>query len=115
MIKRVTIMVDIDLDNKIRSLQSKRIAEKQGSYSYSKTLNEVLGRVVSKKIVTKKVDKYLQNYRRVTIMVDEKIDERIRVMFGKHIIKCATDHSEMPSWSYSREINTWLRAGFKRK
>jgi len=108
-------MIDVDIDKKLRNLQSKKIEETKAGYSYSKILNEVLGRVVNKQIVTKKVDKYLQNYRRVTIMIDEKIDERIRVMFGKHIIKCATDHCEMPSWSYSREINTWLRAGFKKR
>lgn len=115
MAKRVTIMVDVDIDRKLRILQSKKIQEEQGSYSYSRVLNEVLAKVVNKKIVTKKVEKYLQEYRRVTIMIDEVLDEKIRVMFGKHIIKCATDHCEMPSWSYSREINSWLRAGFKKK
>jgi len=108
-------MIDVDIDKKLRNLQSKRIEHNTKGYSYSKTINEVLDRVVNKKIITKKVDKYLKEYRRVTIMIDEKIDERIRVMFGKHIIKCATEHCEMPSWSYSREINTWLSAGFKKQ
>ena len=42
MSKRVTIMVDDDLDKKIRLRQAKMIQQKQISYSYSKTLNEVL-------------------------------------------------------------------------
>lgn len=40
--KRVTIMIDQDLDKKLRTLQAKMIKEKQISYSYSKTLNETL-------------------------------------------------------------------------
>ena len=42
MSKRVTIMLDDDLDKKIRLRQAKMIQQKQISYSYSKTLNEVL-------------------------------------------------------------------------
>ena len=42
MSKRVTIMIDEDLDKKIRLRQAKMIQQKQISYSYSKTLNEVL-------------------------------------------------------------------------
>ena len=56
-----------------------------------------------------------ENSRRVTIMIDETIDEKIRIKFGKHIIKCAKEHCEMPTWSYSREINSLLRKGFKKK
>jgi len=52
---------------------------------------------------------------RVTIMIDENLDEKIRIKFGKHIIKCAKEHGEMPSWSYSREINNLLAKGFKKK
>ncbi len=40
--KRVTIMFDDDLNKKIRLRQSKIIQQTQSSYSFSKTLNEVL-------------------------------------------------------------------------
>jgi len=40
--KRVTIMIDDDLDKKIRLRQSKMIQQNQTSYSFSKTLNDVL-------------------------------------------------------------------------
>ncbi len=42
MTKRVTIMIDDDLDKKIRMRQAKMIIQEQTSYSYSKVLNEVL-------------------------------------------------------------------------
>jgi len=42
MSKRVTIMIDADLDKKIRLRQAKIIQQTQSSYSFSKTLNEVL-------------------------------------------------------------------------
>ena len=44
--KRVTIMIDDVLDMKLRSRQSKLIRETQGSYSFSKVLNEVLRKVL---------------------------------------------------------------------
>ena len=40
--KRVTIMINEDLDKKIRLRQAKMIQQNQSSYSYSKTLNELL-------------------------------------------------------------------------
>jgi len=40
--KRVTIMIDNDLDQKLRSRQAKMIRETQSSYSFSKVLNETL-------------------------------------------------------------------------
>ncbi len=40
--KRVTIVIDEDLDKKIRFRQAKLIQQKQSSYSYSRVLNEVL-------------------------------------------------------------------------
>ena len=46
MSKRVTIMIDDDLDKKLRQRQAKMIQQKQISYSYSKTLNEVLRKVL---------------------------------------------------------------------
>ncbi len=42
MSKRVTIMIDEDLDKKLRLRQSKMIQQTQSSYSFSKVLNEVL-------------------------------------------------------------------------
>lgn len=42
MSKRVTIMIDDDLDKKLRLRQAKIIAQEQSSHSYSKTLNEML-------------------------------------------------------------------------
>ncbi len=42
MSKRVTIMIDDDLDKKLRFRQAKLIAQEQSSYSYSRVLNEVL-------------------------------------------------------------------------
>ena len=40
--KRVTIMIDEDLDKKIRLRQAKYIQQNQTSHSYSKTLNEII-------------------------------------------------------------------------
>jgi len=40
--KRVTIMIDDDLDKKLRIRQSKMIQQEQSSYSFSKVINEVL-------------------------------------------------------------------------
>ena len=46
MSKRITIMVDEDLDKKLRLRQAKRIQQEQSSYSYSKVLNETLRKVL---------------------------------------------------------------------
>ncbi len=46
MTKRVTIMIDEDLDKKLRMRQAKMIIQKQTSYSYSKVLNEALRKVL---------------------------------------------------------------------
>lgn len=40
--KRVTVLIDDDLDKKIRAKQAKTILEEQRSYSYSKIINETL-------------------------------------------------------------------------
>ena len=40
--RRVTIMIDDDLDKKIRTKQAKTIQATQGSYSYSKVINELV-------------------------------------------------------------------------
>jgi len=42
MSKRVTIIIDDDLNKKIRLRQAKIIQQNQTSHSFSKTLNEVL-------------------------------------------------------------------------
>ena len=42
MSKRVTIMIDDDLDKKLRLRQAKIISQEQVSYSYSKVINEIL-------------------------------------------------------------------------
>jgi len=42
MSRRVTVIIDDDLDKKIRMRQAKWIQQNQISHSYSKTLNEVL-------------------------------------------------------------------------
>ena len=42
MSRRVTIMIDEDLDKKIRLRQAKLIQQEQSLYSYSKVLNEAL-------------------------------------------------------------------------
>jgi len=42
MSKRVTIMIDEDLDKKLRIRQAKLIQQEQSSYSYSRVLNETL-------------------------------------------------------------------------
>ncbi len=39
---RVTIMIDDDLDKKLRLRQAKRIQQEQASCSFSKMLNETL-------------------------------------------------------------------------
>ena len=46
MAKRVTIMVDKDLDEKLRNLQSKQIRETGHGYSYSMAVNTILAKVV---------------------------------------------------------------------
>ncbi|QUC64746.1 hypothetical protein NsoK4_00165 [Nitrosopumilus sp. K4] len=46
MSKRVTIMIDDDLDKKIRMRQAKLIQTEQASYSYSKVLNDTLRKVL---------------------------------------------------------------------
>jgi len=42
MTKRVTIMLDDDNDKKLRIRQAKNISQEQISYSFSRTINDVL-------------------------------------------------------------------------
>ena len=46
MSKRVTIMIDDDLDKKLRLRQAKLISQEQSSYSYSKVVNESLRKIL---------------------------------------------------------------------
>jgi len=40
--KRVTIMIDVEVDKKIRALQAAKIRETNGTCSFSTALNDVL-------------------------------------------------------------------------
>ena len=42
MSKRVTIMIDVDLDKKLRLHQAKQIQQENSSVSFSRVLNDVL-------------------------------------------------------------------------
>ena len=42
MSKRVTIMIDDDLDRKIRLVQAKRIIKEQKAVSFSKVINDIV-------------------------------------------------------------------------
>lgn len=46
MAKRVTIMIDEDLDKKLRIKQAKMIQQEQTSYSYSRIVNETIRKVI---------------------------------------------------------------------
>ncbi len=49
MSKRVTIMIDDDLDKKVRLRQAKRITTETGSVSFSSELNAILREALDKK------------------------------------------------------------------
>lgn len=42
MSKRITIIIDDDIDKKLRDIQAKMIKKEQSSYSFSRVLNETL-------------------------------------------------------------------------
>ena len=46
MARRVTIMIQDDLDKKIRAYQAKKIQKENSTYSYSKTVNELLRKAI---------------------------------------------------------------------
>lgn len=46
MSKRVTIMIDSDLDKKLRKIQAREIEKTMSSVSYSKVLNSQLRKVL---------------------------------------------------------------------
>jgi len=42
MAKRITIMIDDDIDKKLHLIQAKQISKTRGAVSFSKVLNEIL-------------------------------------------------------------------------
>ncbi|WP_179360058.1 hypothetical protein [Nitrosopumilus cobalaminigenes] len=46
MARRVTIMIENDLDKKIRAYQAKKIQKENATFSYSKTVNELLRKAI---------------------------------------------------------------------
>ena len=46
MSRRVTVMVENDIDKKIRNYQSKIIQKKNSTYSYSRAVNDLLRKVI---------------------------------------------------------------------
>ena len=46
MSKRITIMIDEDLDKKLRFRQARMIQQEQSSYSYSRVLNDTLRKIL---------------------------------------------------------------------
>ena len=46
MSRRVTIMIEADLDKKIRAFQAKKLQKANASYSYSKAVNDILKKCI---------------------------------------------------------------------
>ncbi|MFQ5781522.1 MAG: hypothetical protein ACE5GR_00535 [Nitrosopumilus sp.] len=46
MARRVTIMIEPDLDKKIRIFQAKKLQKENTSYSYSKAVNDILKKCI---------------------------------------------------------------------
>ena len=44
--RRVSIMLDVDIDKKLRLRQAKIIQQEQASYSYSRVVNDALRKVL---------------------------------------------------------------------
>ena len=44
MSRRVTIMIDANLDKKIRSYQSKKMEKENSNYSFSRAVNDIIRR-----------------------------------------------------------------------
>lgn len=51
MSKRVTVMIDDELDEKLRIVQAAKIKQTGASYSFSRALNEVLRRGFNPRIL----------------------------------------------------------------
>ena len=48
MTRRVTIMIDPELDKKIRAFQAKKMQKQNESYSYSRAVNDILKKYFQK-------------------------------------------------------------------
>ena len=46
MSKRITIMIDNELDKKIRVFQAKKMQKENATYSYSKAINDILKKAI---------------------------------------------------------------------
>jgi hypothetical protein len=46
MSRRVTVMIQEDIDKKIRNYQSKMIQKKKSTYSYSRAVNDLLRKAI---------------------------------------------------------------------
>ena len=46
MSKRITIMIDNELDKKIRVFQAKKMQKENTTYSYSKAINDILKKAI---------------------------------------------------------------------
>ena len=46
MSKRITIMIDNELDKKIRTFQAKKMQKENTAYSYSKAINDILKKAI---------------------------------------------------------------------
>ena len=42
MVRRATIMIEEDLDKKIRAYQAKKMQKQNSTYSYSKAVNDII-------------------------------------------------------------------------
>lgn len=107
-------MVDADLDRLIRNTQSDVIHAENISYSYSECLNEIVAKGLKRKLKPE-YPKWEGEYRRVTVMMDKESDKKLKLAYANHIRKCALEYCELPSWSYSRQVNNFLRLGFNLK
>lgn len=110
---RVTIMIQEDLNMKLRNLQAQMIKKNpRQAVSFSKVINIVLQRALKKKNPNEPRGEVSGNGKRITIVIDENIHKKIKINHGNHIIECAKNNCEMPQWSFSKEINRLLRIGF---
>jgi len=105
---RVTIMVDGNVDRKLRNYQANLLKKSLKGVSYSKVLNLIIEKGLKKRKIPE-LSKYTGESKRVTVMMGVVVDKKIKLRYGKHIIDCANKQCELPSGSYSREVNNLLR------
>lgn len=113
--RRVTLMMDGDIVKKLTMIQAKLIKETVATVSFSKVVNMYVEEGLKKK-ETSNDSRTTWNHegaKRLTVMLDAENDKKIKIRFGKHIVKCANEYCEMPSWSFSREINAIIRRALK--